>query len=187
MVYNTPNSKGETMLSAEQLSQLTPEERLDIATKGEYDSTNESLSHTSSVQGEKLPTASENETLLKDKTVNAQELIGESDTPDNSLGLTSTLQAIERKEQKVLSYTDQGTQASPTQSQTKQSDDDDDKDINTNKNSLFTRILNTLIGYKVTSTALKEYNSWLKGNTNESNTWLATWLRMISEKVDNML
>jgi len=136
--------------------------------------------------------------LLNDSSVDASKfLTGQEGVPDQSLGLTSTLQAIERKEQPILTYTDQGTQASLAQQQAQQqsatnqaqaSDDNNTQILQaTPKQQLFTRILNTLVGYKVTATAVKEYNSWAQQDPKNSNTWLGTWIKMIGEKIDKIL
>lgn len=138
-----------------------------------------------------------NNSLLKDSSVDASTfLTGKEGVPDQSLGLTSTLQAIERKEQPILTYTDQGVQATASQQSSTtttpppQKDDDDDNTTTstpTPKQQLFTRILNTLVGYKVTSTAVKEYNSWAQQDPKNSNTWLATWIKMVGDKIDKIL
>ncbi|HOU75511.1 MAG TPA: hypothetical protein PK957_00085 [Candidatus Dojkabacteria bacterium] len=137
--------------------------------------------------------------LLSDSSIDASNFLTGQEgvpSPDQSLGLTSTLQAIERKEQPILTYTDQGVQASLAQQQSQQTATNQPQASNNNslqtaqptpKQQLFTRILNTLIGYKVTATAVKEYNSWAQQDPKNSNTWLGIWIRMIGEKIDKIL
>lgn len=135
--------------------------------------------------------------LLKDSSVDASNfLTGKEGASDQSLGLTSTLQAIERKEQPILTYTDQGVQATTAQQSStttttnpppKDDDDNTTTGTATPKQQLFTRLLNTLVGYKVTATAVKEYNSWAQQDPKNSNTWLATWIKMVGDKIDKIL
>jgi len=110
---------------------------------------------------------------------------------NNEGGLTSTIQAIEKKEQPLASGTVQSlarqlaVQASLNDNKTSDPKQDGDATKDTSE-SVFWRVVKAMIGYKVSSGLVKQMNQLLKSDVGSSNRWIGELLLMIQKK-DNKL
>lgn len=106
-------------------------------------------------------------------------------------GLTSTIQAIEKKEQPVVSGTVQSlarqtaiqTSINDSKANDPQQDDNVPEELS---KSVFWRVVKAMIGYKVSSSLVKQMSQLLKKDVSSSNRWIGELLIMIQKK-DNKL
>jgi hypothetical protein len=109
--------------------------------------------------------------------------------------LTSLQEQAERKDAKASRRTDQAV----AQNRQQQNDDDtdntnlaydDDDNPETapmNAQSVFNHVVNTVIGYRIATDAVRNHKDLAKGSPHESETWIGAFVEMVGKKVDRLV